>query len=509
MPSHRFQKLLIANRGEIAIRIARTCKRLGIKVVGLFSEQDRKSLHLDFCDEVYSLGEGTLAETYLNIPKIIEVIKKSGANAVHPGYGFLSERAAFAEAVAAAGAVFVGPRPDSIQSMGDKIEAKRLMAKMGVPLLPGTDGGVKDFAAAEAACVKIGFPVLLKAAAGGGGKGMRIVRKPEELKASLESASREAKTYFGDGTVYIEKYLDNPHHVEVQVLGDGYGGGGHVFDRECSIQRRHQKLVEESPAPLLMKHPEAKKKILEVATRVVEQMKYANAGTLEFLADDDGGFYFLEMNTRLQVEHPVTEWVTGFDLVEWQIRVAHGERLPAGAAWTAFVGEQRGHSIEVRLYAETSFDYLPCGGRVRGLRLPQGPFLRVDSAIYTGYEVLTDYDPTLMKLSVWGRDRSEAVTRMRAAIDELRVLGVGSNQGLFFAITREKNFIDGNYGTPYLEKNKAELRRIYDAELARLLPAAAVAAVEAMATVSRAPGGATVSSGWEAVAKKAAIRGEV
>lgn len=247
------------------------------------------------------------------------------------------------------------------------------MKQMGVPLLPGTEGGVKDFEEAKKECVKIGYPVLLKAAAGGGGKGMRIVRNENELSAALENASREAKSYFGDGTVYLEKYLENPHHVEVQILGDGFGGGGHVFDRECSIQRRHQKLVEESPAPLLMKHPKAKEKILDVATQVVEKMKYANAGTLEFLADDDGGFYFLEMNTRLQVEHPVTEWVTGLDLVEWQIRVASGERLVKGP----LVKEQRGHAIEVRIYAETPFEYLPCAGQVKAIHLPVGPFVRI------------------------------------------------------------------------------------------------------------------------------------
>ncbi len=516
--TRRFKKLLIANRGEIAVRIARTCRNLGIRTVGVFSEQDRRSLHLDFCDEVISLGEGALSETYLNIPKIVEAIGRSRVDAVHPGYGFLSERAAFARAVTGAGAVFVGPSPESIEAMGDKIEAKRRMAAMGVPLLPGTEGGVKDFSEAKKAAAKIGYPVLLKAAAGGGGKGMRIVRggknSEKELAAALESASREAKNYFGDGTVYIEKFLENPHHVEVQVLGDGHGGGGHVFDRECSIQRRHQKLVEESPAPLLMKHPKAKERILEVAAQVVERMKYANAGTLEFLADDDGGFYFLEMNTRLQVEHPVTEWVTGLDLVERQLRVAEGERLKSGELTGGKKAEQRGHSIEVRVYAETPFEYLPCGGTVKALRLPCGPFVRVDSAIYPGYEVLTDYDPTLMKLSVWGADRAGAVARLRSAIGELRILGVGSNQGFFFALTREKYFIDGNYATPYIDRRMNDLKAIHGAEMARLLPRLAQAAVEAART---RPAGTLVQAGekarearsaWESAARKAAIRGE-
>ena len=499
-----FKKILIANRGEIAIRISRTARSMGIRTVGIYSEQDRKSLHLNFCDEVYSLGAGTIAETYLNVAKIIDILKKSGASAVHPGYGFLSERAHFAKAVADAGAAFIGPDPGNIQTMGDKIEAKARMLKIGVQLLPGTTGGVKDYTEALAAAKKIGFPVLLKAASGGGGKGMRIVHKEAELKEALENASREAKSYFGDGTVYIEKYLENPHHVEVQVMGDGFGGGGHVFDRECSIQRRHQKLVEESPAPLLMRHPKSKDKILEVANSVVEQMKYPNAGTLEFLADDDGGFYFLEMNTRLQVEHPVSEWVTGEDLVEWQIRVAQGERLAKGA----LVKEQRGHSIEVRLYAETPFDYLPCSGLVKTLQFPNGAFVRIDSAIYEGYQVLTDYDPTLMKLSVWGNARVQAVERLRTAIDELRVLGVGSNQGLFYAITREKNFIDGNYGTPYLELHKEELKKIYTEELARVVQAGAYACIQQMKPRLKSSGFDEISA-WERAARMDSIEKEL
>lgn len=502
-----FQKLLIANRGEIAIRIARTCKRMGIKTIGIYSELDRYSMHLDYCDEVFALGDGPLAATYLNVPKIAEIIQRSKAQAVHPGYGFLSERAPFAEAVQKAGAVFVGPSAESIRAMGDKLEAKRLMKEMGVPLLPGSEGGVKDYAEAKRIADAIGYPVLLKASAGGGGKGMRIVRKAEELQVALEGASREAQNYFGDGTVYIEKYLENPHHIEVQVMGDGHGGGGHVFDRECSIQRRHQKLVEESPAPLLSRHPKSKQAILDVATQVVEKMRYANAGTLEFLGDDDGGFYFLEMNTRLQVEHPVTEWVTGLDLVEWQIRVAGGERLPKGP----LVKEQRGHSIEVRIYAETPFEYLPTGGRVQALNLPVGPFVRVDSSIYPGYDVPTDYDPTLMKLSVWGADRAEAVARLRGALEELRILGVNNNQGLFWAITREKDYIAGDYGTPYLEKHKLELRSLYDGELARLLPALSMTAAQSLRkpTVrAEASGDVGALSAWELQARRGYLRGE-
>lgn len=460
------RKLMIANRGEIAIRIARTARRMGIKTVGVFSELDRNSLHLDACDEVYSLGDGTVAETYLNISRLAVIMKGAKVDAVHPGYGFLSERANFAEACMAAGIIFVGPTPTSIKEMGDKISAKELMKKIGVPLVPGSDGAITLLADARKVADRVGYPILLKAAAGGGGKGMRIVRGPQDLEAALEGAAREAKAYFGDGTVFIEKYLDDPHHVEVQVLGDGHGGGGHVFDRECSIQRRHQKLLEESPAPLLLRYPASKEKILEVAGRVVEQMKYANAGTLEFVTDDHGEFYFLEMNTRLQVEHPVTEWVTGIDLVEFQLRVAAGETLLRGP----LVGEQRGHSIEVRIYAETPFDHIPTGGRVMDVIFPQGPFLRIDSSIYSGYEVPTDYDPTLLKLSVWGQDRAQAISRLKGAVEELRILGVNSNQALFWAISQEKDFIEGMYGTPYLDRHREGLKDQVEKTLAQMYP---------------------------------------
>jgi acetyl-CoA carboxylase biotin carboxylase subunit len=502
------QKVLIANRGEIAVRIARTCRRMGIKTVALYSEQDKKSLHVDFCDEAYSLGAGTIAETYLNVAKITDWIKKSKSTLVHPGYGFLSERSHFARAVAQSGAILIGPSPESMDEMGDKISAKLAMKKMGVPLLPGTEGGVSSLSDAKKEASRIGYPVLLKAAAGGGGKGMRIVYNDAELEKGLESASREAKNYFGDGTVYIEKYLENPHHIEVQVLGDGLGGGGHVFDRECSIQRRHQKLVEESPAPLLMKHSKAKEKILALATQVVDQMKYKNAGTLEFLGDDHGNFYFLEMNTRLQVEHPVTEWVTGLDLVEKQILVALGEKLPKGPVST----NQRGHSIEVRIYSETPFEYLPTGGVVRQVNFPQGAFIRVDSSIYPGYEVPLEYDPTLLKLSVWGDDRAQAVSRLRAALDELRILGVHNNQGLFWAITREKDFIEGNYGTPYLSLHEKVLKNSFETEKKRLLTQLSFASIELSkhnSVFSSQDSLQFQESGWVTQAKRTFLRGDL
>jgi acetyl-CoA carboxylase biotin carboxylase subunit len=421
-------------------------------------------LHLNYCDEVYSLGSGSISETYLNIENICKILKNSKAQGVHPGYGFLSEREAFATAVENAGAIFIGPEAKSIYAMGDKLRAKKAMQAMGVPMVPGTEGGITDQKEAIKIAEKIGFPVLIKAAAGGGGKGMRIVEKKEDLAAALEAAARESKNYFGDATVYIEKYLTNPHHVEVQVMGDGIGGGGHVFDRECSIQRRHQKLLEESPSPLLMRYPKSKEKILALSNLVVEKMKYRGAGTLEFVADDEGNFYFLEMNTRLQVEHPVSEWVTGLDLVEYQIRVANGERLKPGTVAT----KQDGSAIEVRIYAETPFEYLPTGGRVHAVQFPQGPFVRVDSAIYPGYDVPLEYDPTLLKLSVWGPNRKTAIERLKGSLEELRILGSRCNQALFWAITQEKDFIDGMYGTSYLSKHQENLKATVSNELSRL-----------------------------------------
>lgn len=448
------RKVHIANRGEIAIRVARTARRMGLKTVALFAEQDRESQHLDFCDEAHSLGVGPISDTYLSIERVLGIARQSGADCIHPGYGFLSERATFAKACADAGVKFVGPQPQSMDEMGDKIRSKQFMKALGVPLVPGSDGAVSDKSEARQIADRVGYPVLLKASAGGGGKGMRIVHSASELEAALEGAAREAKAYFGDGTVFIEKYLTSPHHVEVQVVGDGEGGGGHVFDRECSIQRRHQKLLEESPAPLLGRHPASKKKLLDLSQNVVARMKYESAGTLEYVADDDGNVYFLEMNTRLQVEHPVTEWVTGIDLVERQFRVAMGERLKAEPLASA----QRGHAIEVRIYSETPFDHLPTGGRVVDVLFPQGPFVRVDSAIYPGYDVPTEYDPTLLKLSVWGEDRSQAIDRLASALEELRILGVQSNQALFRAICSEPDFRKGMYGTPYLDLHRAALQ---------------------------------------------------
>ncbi len=498
------KKLLIANRGEISIRIARTCKRLGIQTVGIFSEQDKHSLHLSFCDEVYSLGGGSIVETYLNIQKIIEILKNSQAHALHPGYGFLSERAAFAQAVLDVGALWIGPLPNTIAKMGDKLQSRETMQKLGVPILPSSEGALSDVEEAKKYALKIGYPVMLKASAGGGGKGMRIVNTSQELSRALESAAKEAKNYFGDGSLYLEKYLENPHHVEVQVLGDGKGGGGHVFERECSIQRRHQKLLEESPAPWGSKFPQAKQKLLEVANQVVKKLPYANAGTLEFLGDEQGGFYFLEMNTRLQVEHPVTEWVTGLDLVEYQIRVSQGESLSKDP----LVFAPNGHAIEVRIYAESPFEFLPTAGNVFDLCLPQGPFVRVDSALYPQYKIPMEYDPTLLKLSVWGQNREQAISRLRGALSELRILGVQSNQALFWAMTKEKDFNLGNYSTSYLPLHKEELKKIYQKEWEKILPLLSQIVIENSQSQTFVSKNNTSDSIWEKTSLQTPLKGE-
>lgn len=407
--------VLIANRGEVAIRVARSAKALGFPTIAVYSDADRFSEHVRYCDQAFYLGGSAPKESYLNVEKVIAAAKAGGAKFVHPGYGFLSERAHFVEACEKAGLVFVGPSADSMRVMGDKIAARRTVDEVGVPRVPGSAGVVKSAAEALEVSKKIGFPVLLKASAGGGGKGMRRVDGEAELTAAFEGASREALGAFGDGSMYVEKFILEPHHVEIQVFGDGKGGAIHLGERECSIQRRHQKVWEESPAPILNKYPETRAKMCEAAVRVAKHVRYAGAGTFEFIVDGKGNFYFLEMNTRLQVEHPVTEWVTGVDLVSWQLLLAAGEfTLPA-------VPERRGSSIEVRFYAEDPQTFLPAPGRLGLIRMPSGPFLRSDTAFTEEGEVSLHYDPMIAKISVWGSDREQAVERLRVALDEVRV----------------------------------------------------------------------------------------
>ena len=407
--------VLIANRGEIAIRVARSAKALGFPTVAVYSDADRLAEHVQYCDQAYWIGGTAPKDSYLNVERVIAAAQASGAKFVHPGYGFLSERAYFVEACEKAGLIFVGPSAESMRIMGDKITARSTIDALGVPGVPGSKGAIKDAAEAKKLAKDIGYPVLLKATAGGGGKGMRRVDSEAEITSAFEGASREALGAFGDGAMYLEKYILEPHHVEIQVFGDGKGGAIHLGERECSIQRRHQKVWEESPAPILNRHPETREKMFAAAVRVASATQYAGAGTFEFIVDGKGNFYFLEMNTRLQVEHPVTEWVTGMDLVAMQLLLAAGElKLPP-------IPERRGAAIEVRLYAENPSTFLPAPGPVGAIQMPGGAFVRSDTAFNGPGEVSMAYDPMISKISVWAPTREAAIDRLRVALDETRV----------------------------------------------------------------------------------------
>lgn len=443
-----FKKVLIANRGEIAIRVTRACRELGIYSVAIFSEADRESLHVFLADEAYNVGPAPSKESYLNIEKILEVAKKTGADAVHPGYGFLSENTKFARACKEAGIVFIGPTPENIEAMGDKLSAKALMKKAGVPTVPGSDGAIDSLEAAATVAKKIGFPVMIKASAGGGGKGMRVVRKDSELESAFRACQSEGLNYFGDKTVYIEKFINDPKHIEIQVFGDTHGNVCHLFERECSVQRRHQKLIEEAPSPSVP--PETRLKMGEAAVRAAKQINYVGAGTIEFIFDNSTKeFYFMEMNTRLQVEHPITELTTGIDLVKEQINVALGNKL----TFTQAQLKQDGHAIEVRVCAEDPETYQPNPGLIRACRHPQGPFVRVDSYAYPGYEVPIYYDPMIAKVITWGDTREAAIQRMQRALTEFILSGIKSNIVLHKSILKHPKFLDGTYTTQFLEKN--------------------------------------------------------
>ena len=440
-----FERILIANRGEIAVRILRTARELGVECVAIYSEADTKALHTRLADHAVALGGRSPAESYLDQDKVIAAALQSGAQAVHPGYGFLAENADFARKVTEAGLAWIGPPPEAISSMGDKIESRRLMDASGVPVVPGLTDPVDDPEAALEAAAEIGYPIAIKAAAGGGGKGIRIVREPGEMEGAFRTASGEAVAAFGDGRLYLERYLDRPRHIEIQVMFDQHGGDVHFFERECSIQRRHQKLVEEAPSPVIDEATRAQ--MGEVALRAGRAVGYEGAGTVEFLWSG-GEFFFLEMNTRLQVEHPVTEMVTGVDLVREQLRVAAGEPLGYGQDDL----ELRGHSIEVRVNAEDPLNgFLPSIGTLHNLRAPGGAWVRLDSAMHRGMEVGLDYDPMLGKLIVWGADRDQAIRRMRRAIEEMNVGGVRTSLPAALAVLEHEQFVRGDIDTHFLE----------------------------------------------------------
>lgn len=442
-----FKKVLVANRGEIAVRVMKTLQEMGITTVALASDPDAQAEHVRCADEVIVLPGEKPADTYLQADKILELAKAIGVDAVHPGYGFLSENAAFAEQCAREGIAFIGPKPDVIRDMGDKIIAKALMKKAGVPVVPGWAGDLEtDFAIIRAEASHIGYPILVKAAAGGGGKGMRLVHTEAELESAFAAAAREAQSAFGDARVFLEKYITNPRHIEFQIFGDHQGNVAHLFERECSIQRRHQKIIEETPSPALT--PELRKTMGEAAVKAAQAMGYTNAGTVEFILAEDNAFYFLEVNTRLQVEHPVTEMTTHQDLVRLQVNIAAGHPLPFKQGDL----QQDGHAIECRIYAEDpARNFMPGIGKLAFYRPPMGPFIRLDSGVREGSEVTVHYDPMLAKLIVWGKDRTAALQKMSWALSHFAILGVANNVEFLKAIIDHPQFVSGQVNTHFLE----------------------------------------------------------
>lgn len=464
-----FKKVLIANRGEIAVRIIRACRELGIATVAVYSEADRQALHVRYADEAYFLGPAPSRESYLRGDKIIEIARKCGADAIHPGYGFLAEREDFAQACAEAGIVFIGPKPSSIAAMGDKAIARATVRKAGVPVVPGTEdvGNLRD-ADLLALAPKIGFPLLIKATAGGGGKGMREVRSLEEMPALLQSARREAEAAFGDGNVYLEKLILGARHIEIQLLADTFGNVIYLGERECSLQRRHQKLLEEAPSPFV--DEDLRRRMGEVAVQAARAVDYVNAGTIEFLVDKDKNFYFLEMNTRLQVEHPVTEMITGIDIVKEQIRIARGRPLSYSQEDVHF----NGHAIECRINAEDPYNnFMPSTGRIVYMTIPSGPGVRVDTGVYPGFEITPYYDPMIAKLIVWGETRAQAILRMRRALEEYRIIGVRTNIPFHQTLMDSTRFLGGQYDTRFVEERfsmeEIESSMERNAEIAALL----------------------------------------
>ncbi len=482
------KKILIANRGEIAVRIIKACKELGVTSVAVYSDADKNALHVKLADEAYNIGEAEATKSYLNMERIIQVAKDSGAEAIHPGYGFLAENAEFIKLTEANGLKFVGPSAKSVKLMGEKTSARRLMKNSGVPIVPGTTEPVKTFEEALSKAGEIGYPLMLKAAAGGGGKGMRKVDSEKELKSAFERASNEALKAFGNADIYIEKFIENPKHIEVQVLADEHGNTIHLFERECSVQRRHQKIIEESPSPSISE--KTRKQITNAAVKAAEAVNYTNAGTVEFLYDAASeNFYFLEMNTRLQVEHPVTEMVTSVDIVKEQIKIASGEKLSLKQEDI----KQQGHSIECRIYAEdTENNFAPSIGKILHHKTPVGPGVRLDTGIDLHSEVSVYYDPMLTKLIVWDSDRNSAINRMKDALQDYQIAGVTTNIDLLLWVLENEKFKDASFTINFIEEEllpklpnewKNELYKKY--EEAALLLAALIKEERSKLNISR------------------------
>ena len=501
------KKILIANRGEIALRIIRACRELGVRSVAVYSDADANALHVRAADEAVHIGPAAARESYLNGERLVVAAIDAGADAVHPGYGFLAERDAFARLVQQRGLTWIGPPPDAIAAMGNKTTARLLVRRAGVPVVPGTTEGVRDAADAEGAAARFGYPVLLKAAAGGGGKGMRLVRQRGDMASALEAARREARNAFGDDVVYVEKYIEGPRHVEIQVLADQHGSVVSLGERECSLQRRHQKMIEEAPSSAVT--PPLRRRMGETAVAAARAAGYVNAGTCEFLLDGQGQFYFLEMNTRIQVEHPVTELVTGLDIVQWQIRIAAGERLSVPASL-----EPRGWSIECRITSEDpTSGFLPSSGRITWLSVPAGPGVRWDGGIEAGSEVGRHYDSLLGKLIVWAPSRAIAVQRLRRALRELRVVGVETSREFLLRVVEHPDFERGAFDIQWLEAHLDALATAPPSNDERRVAAIAAALIadRTRNVPARAPetnGAVTthIDSAWRDAARRDALR---
>lgn len=492
-----FGKILVANRGEIAVRIIRACREMGIRTVAVYSDADRSAMHVALADEAVHIGGSKPAESYLVSEKIVAACKKTGAEAVHPGFGFLSEKESFAQDCEKAGIVFIGPSSETIRLMGDKITARNIAAKAEVPLVPGSQGAVSDSEARKVAS-EIGYPLMIKASAGGGGKGMRLVRDESDFDSSLRMAKSEALSAFGDDSVFIERFIEKPRHIEIQVIADGHGKVLHLFERECSIQRRHQKVIEEAPSGFVSES--TRKKMGEVAVNIAKAVSYKGAGTVEFIMDSGQNFYFLEMNTRIQVEHPVTEMITGFDIVKWMIRIALGEKLPFKQSDFKISG----HAVECRIYAEDpEMNFLPAPGVIDYVKIPDGPGIRDDSAIFSGCEVTSFYDPMLSKLAVWAKTREEAVRKMASALGEYMVLGTKTNIGFLIRVMKNDEFLKADIDTGFIDRHP-ELLAPGGEGKRKAAVAAALALHFGSAPSSESGGGKTVS-GWKSFARRLGV----